>query len=216
MDKETKVKICGITNTEDALVACGAGADLVGFLFAEESPRFMEIHTVREIIDTLPESVGKVGLFKDKEMEKVKACVLNCGLDHVQLHGGESPEYCRKLKSELRGVGKEIKILKTFKVKDHILGEQPDTYEEADYYLFDTYHPQMMGGTGLKFDWNVLKDFRGSKPYFLAGGLNPENVAQAVSELRPFGVDVASGVEAFTGKKDSDKIKEFVRNAKEA
>ena len=212
----TKVKICGLTNSEDALLACEFGADLVGFLFAEESPRFITPDEVKNIILKLPSDVGKVGLFKDHTLEVVKEDVMFCQLDHVQLHGSESPEFCRELRKILKTNGRDITIIKTFKVKDTVLGISPNEYDDVDYYLFDTYHPQMMGGTGIRFDWNVLKEFSGNKPFFVAGGLDPENVAAAVAQLRPYGVDTSSGVEKVEGKKDKNKIKEFILNAKNA
>jgi phosphoribosylanthranilate isomerase len=212
----TKVKICGLTNSEDALLACEFGADLVGFLFAEESPRFITPDEVKNIILKLPSDVGKVGLFKDHTLEEVKEDVIFCQLDHVQLHGSESPEFCRELRKILKTNGRDITIIKTFKVKDTVLGISPNKYEDVDYYLFDTYHPKMMGGTGIRFDWNVLKEFSGNKPFFVAGGLDPENVADAVAQLRPYGVDTSSGVEKVVGKKDKSKIKEFILNAKNA
>ncbi|MBU0570476.1 MAG: phosphoribosylanthranilate isomerase [Candidatus Omnitrophica bacterium] len=212
----TKVKICGLTNAEDALLARAYGADLVGFLFADESPRFIVPGEVKKIVQVLPADVGKVGLFKDHTLEEVKENVKLCLLDHVQLHGDESPEFCRRLRKILKASGSDVKIIKTFKVKDRIMGIPPDEYDDADYYLFDTYHPKMMGGTGIRFDWDVLGEVEGGKPFFIAGGLKPENVADAIRVLSPYGVDAASGVERSVGKKDKDKIKEFILNAKNA
>ena len=210
------VKICGLTNLDDALFAAEAGADLLGFLFAEVSPRHIAPEKVKEIIQGLPGSVKTVGLFKDHSIEKVLNDIINCGLDCVQLHGNESPDFCAELKVLAGKENKEIEILKTFKVKDRIMGLQPDAYKDVDYFLFDTYHPKMMGGTGIKFDWDVLKGFKGDKPFFLAGGLNPGNVKEAVATINPFGVDIASGVEREVGSKDHDKVKEFILNAKNA
>jgi len=211
-----RVKICGLTNLEDAASACDHGADLVGFVFAEVSPRAVGAETVREIVSALPAGVGKAGLFKDSPLEEVAGAAVACGLDHIQLHGGESPEYCRELKEALSEKGLNVKIIKTFKVKDNILGRTPGDFDSADYYLFDTFHPDMMGGTGISFDWSVLEGFKWDRPFFLAGGLTPGNVAEAVRVVRPYGVDVSSGVEASTGKKDGVKIKEFIKNAKDA
>jgi len=211
-----KVKICGLTNIEDALKACEYGADLLGFVFAEGSPRSVGPETVKDILEAIPKGVGKAGLFKDDTLEEVEKCVLSCGLDHIQLHGDESPAYCAELKETMRKEAKSISIIKTFKVKDKILGLPVEAYVEADYYLFDTFHENMMGGTGIKFDWSVVRDFKGDRPFFLAGGLNPLNVAEAVREVNPYGVDVSSGVEESAGKKDENKLKEFIQNAKNA
>jgi len=209
-----KVKICGLTNLDDARSACMNGADLLGFLFAEESPRFVRDETVKEIISRLPDAPLKTGLFKDHNIDRVKNAVMFCGLQCVQLHGSESPEYCDKLRLSIGEEGGAIKIIKTFKVSDRIIGARPDDYESVDYYLFDTYHPQLMGGTGHSFDWNVLAGFSGKHPFFLAGGLSVENVSEAIEVVKPFGVDIASGVEIRPGKKDPEKIKEFIQNAK--
>ena len=214
--KMVKVKICGLTNREDAQKACEYGADLVGFLFAPESPRCISPDKAKDIIETLPDEVGKTGLFRDQDPEEVARYVLLCGLNYVQLHGDESPEYCRMLKESAESQGTKIKIIKTFKVKDKIIGISPVGYDAVDHYLFDTYHPEMMGGTGTRFDWNVLKGIEKDKSFFVAGGLDPDNVAEAIQMLRPYGVDVASGVERSVGKKDWDKIKEFILNAKNA
>ncbi len=211
-----KVKICGLTNKEDALKACEYGADLVGFVFAEGSPRSVGPETVKDIVEAVPQGVGKVGLFKDDALEEVEECFLSCDLDHVQLHGDESPAYCAELKEALRKNGKAVGIIKTFKVKDKILGFPAGAYVDAAYYLFDTFHEKMMGGTGIKFDWAVIRDFKGDRPFFLAGGLNQRNVAEAVREVHPYGVDVSSGVEGSVGKKDENKLKEFIQNAKKA
>ncbi|MBF0493735.1 MAG: phosphoribosylanthranilate isomerase [Candidatus Omnitrophica bacterium] len=211
-----QVKICGLTNLEDALEACAAGADLVGFLFAEASPRHISPEKIKAIIEELPAGVMKVGLFRDNDINDTADKVIFTGIDCLQLHGGESPAYCREIKKILADRGRAVWIIKTFRVGDKIMGVAPSTYGDADYYLFDTYHPKMMGGTGIKFDWGILKGVKFDKPFFLAGGLDAQNVAEAVRILRPYGVDVASGVEASVGKKSNEKLKEFVRNAKNA
>ncbi|HNX91106.1 MAG TPA: phosphoribosylanthranilate isomerase, partial [Candidatus Omnitrophota bacterium] len=187
-----KVKICGLTNALDALAACELGADLVGFVLEKESPRFIEPREVKEIIKNFPEKVGKVALFKNRSLDEVVRIILDSGFDHVQLHGEESPEFCVKLREKLKISKVPITILKTFRVGDRIVGVSPDEYRESvDYLLFDTYHPAMMGGTGLKFDWNVLKRTPLSRPFFLAGGLSPGNVKDGIAQLKPYGVDVA-------------------------
>jgi len=212
-----KIKICGLTNLEDALKACEYGADLLGFLFAPESPRYVDAELVKKIIKEIPRGVEKVGLFKDQALDEVVKNVMDCGLSAVQLHGNESPEYCGDLIDRLEQEGRGIKVIKTFKVKYKILASMPlEAYEAADYYLFDTFHPKMMGGTGVKFDWEILKDFKGERPFFLAGGLTPGNVEEAIKKVRPYGVDVSSGVERAIGEKDEKKVKEFIQNAKKA
>lgn len=212
-----KVKICGLTNLADTLKACECGADLLGFLFAPESPRYIDAELVKRMIKEVPRGIEKVGLFKDQTLDEVVKNVMNCGLSAVQLHGDESPEYCEELVDRLEQEGRGIKVIKTFKVKYKILASTPlEAYESADYYLFDTFHPKMMGGTGVKFDWEILKEFKGERPFFLAGGLTPGNIVEAVKKVRPYGVDVSSGVERTIGKKDEKKVKEFIQNAKKA
>ncbi len=221
----TKVKICGITNLEDAVEACERGADLLGFIFIGGTPRAVDSGTAKGVIDGLGrhrESVSTVGLFKDEEIDVVAGTVAECGLDLVQLHGGEKPAYCSELKKTLEEKDHpRVKIIKVFKVGDDILpvgAYIPDDYMDAEFFVFDTYHPEVAGGSGERFDWEVLAREKEKirKPFFIAGGLAPENVAEAVSAVRPYGVDVSSGVEKAPGKKDKDKIKEFIENAKKA
>ncbi|MBD3378898.1 MAG: N-(5'-phosphoribosyl)anthranilate isomerase [Candidatus Omnitrophica bacterium] len=215
--REVKVKICGITNGRDALISCENGADMLGFVFVPESPRCLEISSVMEIAAAVrseyPE-VLKVALFRDAEPGKVKDVVRAGGFECVQLHGLETPDYCEKLRSDLG-----VKVLKTFKVRDNILSNgsyMPGDYASADLFVFDTFHRGLSGGTGLTFDWEILSERRDiiPAPFLLAGGLVPENVEAAVKAVRPYGVDSSSGVEAYPGKKDPQKIKEFIENAK--
>lgn len=210
----TKVKICGLTNIEDALKACDYGADYVGFVFVEGSPRHITKDEAKRIVDGLPAGPARVGLFRDHNISELTDIVVDCGLDHVQLHGDELPEYCDEIKNVLSEQGNDIKIIKTFKVRDYILGNLPSDYISADLYLFDTFDPLISGGTGKKFDWEVLKGFKGDKPFIVAGGLTPDNVAEAISLTCPFAVDVSSGVESSPGRKDEIKMKEFIINAK--
>ena len=152
----------------------------------------------------------------DNVIDKVADVVILCDLDHVQLHGGESPDYCRQLKEALGRRGREISIIKALRVSEKILGTSLSEYAHADYFVFDTFQPGTPGGTGSKFNWDVLKEQRDEieKPFFLAGGLNPENVAEAIRIVDPYGVDVASGVEKFPGRKNEYLLKEFIENAK--
>ena len=221
-----KVKICGVTNLEDAAAACAFGADLLGFIFVGNTPRAVCKETARKVILGLEEAArrgaGMVGLFKDAEKEEVAEAVSFCGFDFIQLHGSEPPGYCTQLKELLgrRGAGK-AKIMKVFKVGEEILpsgGHVHGDYADVDYLVFDTFHPDLAGGTGAAFNWEVIARERGGlkKPFFIAGGLSPENVAAAVKAARPYGVDVSSGVETSPGKKDKDLLKEFITNAKKA
>jgi len=203
-----KVKICGITELADALKAHELGADFVGFIFFEKSPRKIKPTQACSIIEDLPRDLLKVGLFLGQDAGTVRAIAERCHLDFLQLHGNESPEYSSRL-------GKDFKIIKSFKVKDLSTIDDVDNYKDSvDYYLFDTYVKDMPGGTGKIFDWGILKGKPFNKPIFLAGGLTPENVGEAVRRVRPYAVDVASGVEKSPGKKDYKLLKEFIDNAK--
>ncbi len=203
-----KVKICGITDLRDALKAHELGADFVGFVFFEKSLRRIDPERARVIIEDLPEDLIKVGLFLNQDPDEVRSIAARCHLDILQLHGEEDRRYCKRL-------GRDFKIIKSFKVKDQSSVKGANRYhKEADYYLFDTYVKGVPGGTGKCFDWGILggKDFK--KPFFLAGGLTPENVTAAVKKAAPYAVDVASGVEKEPGKKDYKRLKEFIYNAK--
>jgi len=202
-----RVKICGIMDLRDALKAHELGADFVGFIFFEKSPRTVDPESARLIIKGLPKGLLKVGLFLDQDPEEVKELAGICHLDILQLHGNESPAYCRDL-------GKDFKIIKSFKVADSSSIEGLDKYDDVDYYLFDTYAKGIPGGTGKSFNWDILKGKKFKKPVFLAGGLKPENVSEAIRKVFPYAVDVASGVEKSPGHKDYNLLKEFIENAK--
>ncbi len=200
-----KIKICGITNAEDALGAVELGADALGFIFHPQSRRYVTPEKAKGIIERLPPFVFKIGVFVDEEPETILKTVNKCRLDGIQLHGRESPEFCAKFRRRV------------------IKGLRPQREEEvakiADYkvdaLLLDSYHPDMEGGTGTTFDWELAvaaKMF--GMPVILSGGLNPENVAEAVRLVKPYGIDVASGVESFQGKKDLDKVRDFIEQAR--
>ncbi|MBD3425839.1 MAG: N-(5'-phosphoribosyl)anthranilate isomerase [Candidatus Omnitrophica bacterium] len=212
-----KVKICGITNFEDAKRSSEYGADLLGFIFVKGTPRHIEPDEAVGIIDRVKKrypKVGMVALFKDERLETVKQFLSGQRFDHVQLHGTESPEYCMSVAGSA-----PVGVMKVFKVDRAIVpngGNYPEDYKNADYFVFDTYHPERDGGTGLRFDWDALNDLsedvRGRT--FVAGGLDPDNVADAVRAVAPYGVDTSSGVEKQPGKKDATLLKEFIENAK--
>lgn len=203
----TKVKICGITDLRDALKAYELGADFVGFIFFEKSPRKIDVEQARVIIEDLPKDLLKVGLFLDQDPESVMPVARRCHLDILQLHGNEDPGYCNRLK-------KDFRVIKSFKVKDASSIKGAYKYDRVDYYLFDTYVEGVPGGTGKTFSWDILTGKQFKKPIFLAGGLNPKNVGEAIKKVKPYAVDVASGVEKSPGKKDYGLLKEFIDNAK--
>lgn len=199
-----RVKICGITRIEDGLVASEAGADAIGLIFAE-SPRRVTAEQARAIVAALPPFIKVVGLFVDAPVESVRAVLGAVPLDLIQFHGREQPEECRQY-------GRPY--IKAIHIKE---GEEADTvarrYPDAAGILLDAYHPQMAGGSGSTFDWSRVP--RGlDRPVILAGGLTPDNVADAITVVHPYAVDVSSGVESRKGIKDAAKIAAFIRNAK--
>ncbi|MBI5049238.1 MAG: phosphoribosylanthranilate isomerase [Deltaproteobacteria bacterium] len=209
-----KVKICGITNFEDALASCEYGADAIGFIFHRKSQRFVEPETAREIVKAIPPFVTTVGVFVDEDASKINEIVKTVGLQVVQLHGNESPEFCENIQS---------KIVKTFRIKGARVigigtGEQGVNKEMKRYnvsaYLLDTYKEGVEGGTGVTFNWGIARDATKAGKIVLAGGLTAENVKQAIKIVMPYAVDVSSGVEEIPGKKDLKKVMEFIEMAK--
>ena len=201
----TKIKICGLTRREDVVSAVDLGADLLGFVFAE-SPRRVSPETVAEISAGLPEKILKVGVFVDAPLAEVREIAAFCALDVLQLHGTESPDYGRVLNA--------YKVLKVFRLGG---GCKLPESSLSSYWaaLFDTWLPDMAGGGGKVFDWRQVLPWSGRR-FFLAGGLTPENVGQAIEMTSPFGVDVSSGVEISPGIKDAVKIRKFVEAVKKA
>ncbi len=196
-----RIKICGITNLEDARLAAELGAHALGFIFYPKSPRSVRPETAREIIDNLPPLVMTVGVFVDEEAGVVRGIAETAGLDWVQLHGQESPEYCCSL-------GR--RVIKGFRIKDQSsLTLLPSYQGVVQAILLDTYKAGTAGGTGETFDWGLARQAGELGPIILAGGLTTVNVAQAIHAARPAAVDVASGVEAAPGKKDPEKLKAF-------
>jgi phosphoribosylanthranilate isomerase len=200
-----RVKICGITNLADAQVAVEAGADALGFNFYEKSPRFVPTKTAAEISRVLPPFTLRVGVFVNPAEELVRRAIGECGLNLLQFHGDEPPEFCTQF---------GLMNMKAFRVRDAGSLKELPKYQ-TDAWLLDAYVSDMLGGTGEKFNWNLAVEAqRLGKPIFLAGGLVPENVAGAVQQVRPFGVDVSSGVESSPGKKDHARVRAFIKTAK--
>ena len=205
MSARTRIKVCGITEIDDARLAVAAGVDALGFIFAGQSPRKIDPEKARDIVATLPPFVDAVGVFVDEYREVVEEIVGYCGLTMVQLHGKETPQYCEKV---------SCRVVKSFRLGAAMPEPEDDFY--APYvgvvqgFLLDTYHDKMAGGTGQPFDWSLVERYRPPGPVILAGGLSPENVEQALTLLNPFAVDVNSGVETAPGRKDGDAILRFV------
>lgn len=203
-----RVKICGLTNTDDAVFAAEAGADALGFVFYPTSPRRVTPEQVAEIIRRLPPYVRTVGVFHNQDEQAIRAVVEQCGLDAVQLQGEEPPALCERLGS---------RVIKAIHMKDRDSLAAMGTYK-VRAFLLDTYSPPgtggQPGGTGRMFDWSLAV---AAKPYgrvIVAGGLTPENVRQAVEQVQPYGVDVSSGVERSPGRKDPEKVRRFVTAAR--
>lgn len=196
-----RIKICGITNIEDALLSVDLGANALGFVFYKGSKRYIEPDNAKSIISKLPPFVTTVGVFANQELDELKKIKEKAGFDAFQLHGDESPDFCMKL---------EGKIIKAIRVKDSIDPKEVESYP-AQAILFDNYSAEAYGGTGETFGWEILKGFDTSKKIILSGGLTPENVAQAVKIVNPYAVDVSSGVEENPGRKNPNKLKRFIK-----
>ncbi len=200
---KVKVKVCGITSLSDAVAAAILGADALGFIFYKKSPRFIEPERARKIISRLPPMVKTVGVFVDEEPENIKEIGEICGLDLFQLHGEESPELCKGLMP---------RSLKAIRIRDKARDEEIHAYKDSVRgILLDTWSKHAKGGTGKTFNWKIARDIvKGFEvPVILAGGLNPENIRDAVKKVRPYGVDVSSGVEKAPGVKDHGLLEEF-------
>jgi len=197
----TEIKICGITNVEDGLAAASAGADALGFVFHPASPRYVAPGRAREIIAALPPTVCSVGVFVNLAAVEVLQIAELCGLDFIQLHGAETPEYCRRFPR-----GRVIKALS--------IRSEGEFAVMADYpvraFLVDAHDPVRFGGTGKTCDWNLAREAAARHPLILAGGLNEENVAAALKAVHPLAVDISSGVEVKPGRKDHEKTRSVI------
>lgn len=204
---QVRVKICGITSTSDALAAIEAGADALGFVFYEKSPRHLTAEQAAKIIAHLPPFISRVGLFVDAAADEIREVIAQTRIDTLQLHGEESPEFC-----SLFG----LTTLKAIRVQGPKSIRGLENYPVSGV-LLDSFVPGQAGGTGAKFNWELaLEAKRSGKPIILAGGLKPANVAEAIRSVNPYGVDVSSGVESAPGKKDVRKMRDFVAAARAA
>ncbi len=201
-----EVKICGITNMSDAFIAAECGADALGFIFYPKSQRYVAPEKVKEIIQKLPYEIIKVGVFVNREIHEVKEIVKFCGLNLIQLHGDESPEYCAQfpISFSIKAVSPrtkgDVQKLKNYAVRA---------------ILLDAWEPGHYGGTGKNSDWRLAIKVKGRCPIILAGGLNQRNIREAIETVRPQAVDINSGVEISPGKKDPDKIREIIEIVRE-
>ncbi len=197
----TRVKICGITNLEDAKMAVSAGADAIGLVFYKNSPRFVSINVASQITRNLPPFINCVGLFVDADESYIRQVLEQVEIDTLQFHGQESEQACALYQ---RPYIKAVRMQKTIN-----LMEEVNKYPSARALLLDTYVDGTPGGTGETFDWGIIPEEL-LKPLILAGGLDASNVKKAISEVRPYAVDVSGGVEKEKGIKDANKIKKFI------
>jgi phosphoribosylanthranilate isomerase len=204
---KVRYKICGITNMEDALAAVDAGADALGFIFYEKSPRYIPPIEAGEIIQKLPPFISAAGVFVNIERERIMEAAHESGIQALQFHGDETVEFC---------AGWELPVIKAFRVqgRDTLIGMKEYS---TSAWLLDAYVPDQPGGTGAKFDWELARQAAENFPrIILAGGLTPANIAAAITQVRPYAVDVSSGVEVSPGRKDHQKMIEFIRNGRAA
>jgi len=199
-----KVKICGITNYDDAVAAVELGADILGFNFYPESPRYITADDAAELISRLPAFIDTAGIFVNETFAHIRKIASRCQLNWIQLHGDEDPRFCRKFLSL------NVKTIKALRIKDSADIKKADKFF-TDAILLDAYHPEKYGGTGHAFDWNIIGTIE--KRVFLAGGINPENIVDAV-KIGVYGIDACSGIEAQPGKKDHGKMKKLFDNIK--
>jgi len=203
----TRVKICGITSVADAQAAAEAGADMIGLMFYEKSPRHITLEQAAEISRALSPFVMRVGVFVDADEALVKQAIGRCGLGLLQFHGLETSEFCTQF---------GLMSMKALRVRDADSLRELENFQ-TEAFLLDAYSKNGLGGTGETFNWDLAVEAQKfGKPIFLAGGLTPDNVAEAVRQVRPFAVDVSSGVESAPGKKDPAKVKAFIQAVKGA
>ncbi|MBL4867141.1 MAG: phosphoribosylanthranilate isomerase [Pseudomonadales bacterium] len=203
----TRVKICGITRVQDGLWAAECGADALGFVLYDKSPRAVTLDTLESICSDMPTFVSKVALFVDADKSFVEEAINRCTLDCLQFHGNESLEFCEQF---------SVPYIKAVRVKSRrSIDDALASYPSAAALLLDAYKPGVPGGTGDVFEWNWLREAQSkrqlSKPIILAGGLTPSNVVSAITQTQPYAVDVSGGVEASKGKKDLQKVAEFIK-----
>lgn len=202
-----RIKICGITNTDDALLSAKLGADALGFIFYKKSPRYISPVDAKSIIKKLPPFVSRVGVFVNESRDSVIETATECSLTAVQLSGDETRDFLMSL---------PFRAIKAIRVKDDSSLRVIRSYNPGATILLDSFVPGAYGGTGTSFDWQLVGGYLNDYHIIMAGGLRPENVSDMVSGLKPYGVDVSSGVEQSPGKKDPEKLRSFVRNVKNA
>lgn len=208
-----RVKICGITQPEQGKAIAQLGATALGFICVQSSPRYASSEQIQSIVAQLPENVERIGVFANAEIGEICQVMSATALTGVQLHGEESPKFCEQLRQQLG----EIEIIKALRIRSAESLARAESYARAvDTLLLDAYHPQQLGGTGKTIDWESLKQFQAPCPWLLAGGLTPENVVNALTQLNPNGIDLSSGVERSPGDKDLTRVAQLFERLRTA
>ncbi|WP_026099948.1 phosphoribosylanthranilate isomerase [Fortiea contorta] len=198
-----RVKICGITQPQQSVAIASLGATALGFICVPSSPRYVSAVQIFAATKLLPDNVDKIGVFANASILEIIQTVVNSGLTGVQLHGDESVKFCYQLRQFLP----QVEIIKALRIRNFQDLDQIDSYiKYIDTLLLDAYHPQQLGGTGQTLDWSLLEKFNPPRPWFLAGGLTPDNILAALNQVNPNGIDLSSGVERSPGDKDLDKV----------
>ncbi len=205
--RRTRIKMCGLTREKDVIAGINAGLDALGFIFYDKSPRNVEPDFVKSMVARMPPFTECVGVFVNCGREEVGEIIEYCGLSYAQLHGNENPKFCERVERLVS----PCRVIKAFRVSEESKVEDFTPYASVIHgYLLDTYKKGNAGGTGETFDWNIINRLHLQRPMILAGGLTPENVEEALSQVQPFGIDVNSGVEIEPGIKDHARLQEFV------
>jgi phosphoribosylanthranilate isomerase len=210
MPSPFRVKICGITQPDQGVAIANLGATALGFICVRQSPRYVTPEQIRAVVDALGDSpIDRIGVFVNAGLAEISQVVAIAHLTAIQLHGDEPPQLCQELRQALPGV----ELIKAIRVRCLDTLNQATTYRDVvDTLLLDAYHPHLFGGTGARLDWATLQTWRSPRPWFLAGGITPDNVQQALTILRPDGIDLSSGLERAPGDKDLDKVAALFAN----
>ncbi len=204
-----RVKICGITQAEQGQAIAKLGATALGFICVERSPRYINAQQIQQIIQVLPKSIDCIGVFANASLTEIAGVLKVAQLTGIQLHGDESPQFC----AQITQLWPNLEIIKAFRIKTaDSLSDIPEYIEVIDTLLLDAYDPQQLGGTGKTLNWDILATFKSDRPWFLAGGLNPDNILQALDTLTPNGIDLSSGVERSPGDKDINKVTQLFQS----